>query len=40
MSLPAAPHVTVTGLIPILISGLMQHIVPDGRGSLPRPLSA
>jgi hypothetical protein len=31
------PHVAVTGLIATLISGLMQHIVPDGRGSLPCP---
>jgi hypothetical protein len=30
-------HVAVTGLITALVSGLMQHIVPDGRGSLPCP---
>ena len=30
-------QVAGTGLITTLISGLMQRIVPDGRGSLPCP---
>lgn len=30
-------RVAVTGLITAPISGLMQRIVPDGRGSLPCP---